>query len=98
MSSILSKHPNMIIPVRCFTCGEIVGDKWIPFCELRQHYSAKESMDRLDISKYCCRRMIMGHVDVVDNLMQYAEENNLKHHPFIKDKETSIPARVYKVQ
>ena len=21
----------MIIPIRCFTCGEIMADKWIPF-------------------------------------------------------------------
>ena len=24
---------NMIIPIRCFTCGEIMADKWIPFIE-----------------------------------------------------------------
>ena len=24
----------MIIPIRCFTCGEIMGDKWIPFIKL----------------------------------------------------------------
>ena len=23
----------MIIPIRCFTCGEITGDKWIVFIE-----------------------------------------------------------------
>lgn len=23
----------MIIPVRCFTCGNVIGDKWIPFIE-----------------------------------------------------------------
>jgi DNA-directed RNA polymerase subunit N len=23
----------MIIPVRCFTCGTVVADKWIPFIE-----------------------------------------------------------------
>ena len=21
----------MIIPVRCFTCGEVLADKWIPY-------------------------------------------------------------------
>ena len=24
----------MIIPVRCFTCGNVMADKWIPFIEL----------------------------------------------------------------
>ncbi len=21
----------MIIPIRCFTCGEVLGDKWVPY-------------------------------------------------------------------
>jgi DNA-directed RNA polymerase subunit N (RpoN/RPB10) len=24
----------MIIPIRCFTCGNVIGDKWNPFIEL----------------------------------------------------------------
>ena len=24
----------MIIPIRCFTCGNITGDKWTPFVKL----------------------------------------------------------------
>ncbi|MBG02181.1 MAG: DNA-directed RNA polymerase subunit N, partial [Acidimicrobiaceae bacterium] len=24
----------MIIPIRCFTCGEVIGDKWNPFIQL----------------------------------------------------------------
>ena len=23
----------MIIPIRCFTCGNVIGDKWVPFIE-----------------------------------------------------------------
>ena len=23
----------MIIPIRCFTCGKVISDKWIPFIE-----------------------------------------------------------------
>ena len=23
----------MLIPIRCYTCGEITGDKWVPFIE-----------------------------------------------------------------
>lgn len=26
----------MIIPVRCFTCGKVVGDKWEPYLKLLQ--------------------------------------------------------------
>jgi DNA-directed RNA polymerase I, II, and III subunit RPABC5 len=26
----------MIIPVRCFTCGKVVGNLWESFCDLLQ--------------------------------------------------------------
>ena len=24
----------MIIPIRCFTCNKVIGDKWDPFVEM----------------------------------------------------------------
>lgn len=27
----------MIIPVRCFTCGEVLADKWIPYVKAIQN-------------------------------------------------------------
>lgn len=28
-------------------------------------------MDRLGCKRYCCRRMLMTHVDLIDKLLQY---------------------------
>ena len=42
----------MIIPPRCFTCGTIIGDKWIPFIEsiLEEKQKSDETVDsELDI-------------------------------------------------
>ena len=33
----------MIIPVRCFTCGSIVGDKWEPFIKTVNEKKNKDS-------------------------------------------------------
>jgi len=37
----------MIIPVRCFTCGSVLGDKWIPYITTVQEEKNK-SNDILD--------------------------------------------------
>ena len=41
----------MIIPIRCFTCGKVISDKWIPFIEKVNEKKNKnsESIEDLDI-------------------------------------------------
>lgn len=55
----------MIIPVRCFTCGKIIGDLWEPYLELIKNGSNEaEAINTLKLRRYCCKRMIMGHVEL----------------------------------
>ena len=30
-----------------------------------------EAMDRLGLKRYCCRRMVLTHVDLIDKLLAY---------------------------
>jgi DNA-directed RNA polymerase subunit N len=30
-----------------------------------------EVLDSLDIERYCCRRMFLGHVEVMDKIVKY---------------------------
>jgi DNA-directed RNA polymerase subunit N (RpoN/RPB10) len=42
----------MIIPIRCFTCGNVIGDKWIPFVKLisqKKNESKSNVESNLDI-------------------------------------------------
>ena len=42
----------MIIPIRCFTCNHVIGDKWIPFIKSvneKKNSSSKKVDDNLDI-------------------------------------------------
>ena len=42
----------MLIPVRCFTCGNVIGDKWTPFVKtlIKKKNESGESVDaELDI-------------------------------------------------
>tara|TARA_B100001287_G_C22682658_1_gene531380 strand:- start:774 stop:1043 length:270 start_codon:yes stop_codon:yes gene_type:complete len=35
----------MIIPVRCYTCGEILSDKWIPYVTAVQNDKNKSNIE-----------------------------------------------------
>lgn len=62
----------MIIPVRCFTCGSVVGDKYEAFLDLvAGGYTEKEAMDALNLQRFCCRRMMLTHVDMTDLLLKF---------------------------
>jgi DNA-directed RNA polymerase I, II, and III subunit RPABC5 len=52
---------TMIIPVRCFSCGKVVGDKWETYLTyLQDDMSEGDALDKLELKRYCCRRMIVS--------------------------------------
>lgn len=91
----------MIIPIKCFTCGKVIADKW-EYYERRvkemeqQTGGAKKTavkknedmkqavseqgesfksfdkkytgkiLDELGLERLCCRRMMLGHVDLIE--------------------------------
>jgi len=65
----------MIVPVRCFTCGKLVGDKWEEFTSrVKAGEKAGEVLDSLGIKRYCCRRMLLAHVEIIDEVIKFHEE------------------------
>lgn len=81
----------MIIPVKCFTCGMVIADKYRYYlAEVRKKKLAKngngesvdinkvvyftkefrdktpegEVLDELNLTKMCCRRHFLTHVDI----------------------------------
>lgn len=64
----------MIIPVRCFTCGKLIGDKWEEFARrVKAGEEPGEVLDSLGIERYCCRRMLLSHVEVIDEVLRFYE-------------------------
>lgn len=62
----------MIIPIRCFTCGKVIGNKWEKYLEyLDQNCEVAEALDKLGLHRYCCRRMLISHVDLIEKLLLY---------------------------
>jgi len=62
----------MIIPVRCFTCGKVIGNKWDSYLGLLQtDHPEGDALDSLNLRRYCCRRMLLSHVDLIEKLLSY---------------------------
>ncbi|MEM2321056.1 MAG: DNA-directed RNA polymerase subunit N [Candidatus Bathyarchaeia archaeon] len=65
----------MIIPVRCFTCGKLIGDKWEEFARrVRAGESPEKVLDSLGLTRYCCRRMLLSHVEIIDDVIKFFEK------------------------
>jgi len=65
----------IIIPVRCFSCGSLVGDKWEDFARrVKEGEDAGKVLNNLGVKRYCCRRMLLSHVEVIDEILKFYEE------------------------
>ncbi|MFP3985187.1 MAG: DNA-directed RNA polymerase subunit N [Candidatus Bathyarchaeia archaeon] len=64
----------MIVPVRCFTCGKVIGDKWEDFARrVKEGEDAGKVLDELGVTRYCCRRMLLSHVEIIDEIIKFYE-------------------------
>jgi DNA-directed RNA polymerase subunit N len=63
----------MMVPVRCFTCGSVVGQHWEEFeaRAIENDENAGAVLDDLGVSRHCCRRMLVSHTDLVDVVAPY---------------------------
>ncbi|HKZ22853.1 MAG TPA: DNA-directed RNA polymerase subunit N [Thermoplasmata archaeon] len=62
----------MIIPVRCFTCGKVVGSLWDPFVtRVREGEPPAAVLDDLGLRRYCCRRMLLSNADLIDEVVPF---------------------------
>lgn len=80
----------MIIPVRCFTCNNVIGSKYKKYLELMKQNDElnirsniltanpvvedeiANSRDKifidLGLKRYCCRRHLLSHVNLIDKI------------------------------
>ncbi len=65
---------EFIIPVRCFTCGAVIGDKWEEFNRrVKAGEDPGKVLDELGVKKYCCRRMLLSHVEIIDEILEFSK-------------------------
>jgi DNA-directed RNA polymerase subunit N len=57
----------MIVPIRCFSCGKPVAHLWEEFkARVSKGEEPKKVLDDLCLEKFCCRVMLLSHVDLID--------------------------------
>ncbi|HXW02331.1 MAG TPA: DNA-directed RNA polymerase subunit N [Candidatus Nitrosotenuis sp.] len=64
----------MLIPVRCFTCGNLIADRYE---EYQNRVKAGEEpakvLDSLGFKRYCCRRMLLTTVETMQQIIPFYE-------------------------
>ena len=76
----------MIIPIRCFTCNNIIASKYNTYKKLLDNDknknknliisdfninkldSNKEIFNKININRYCCKRILLSHIDLYNNI------------------------------
>ena len=62
----------MQVPIRCFTCGKVIGQHWEEFKKgVEKGEDPAKLLDKLGVTRYCCRRMLLSHEDIIDEIKRY---------------------------
>lgn len=58
--------------MRCFSCGKPISHLWEQFQErIEKGEDKKKILDDLGLERYCCRSMLLGHVDIIDTVNKF---------------------------
>ena len=64
----------VLIPVRCFTCGSLIADKFEDYqTKLKAGEDPEKVLNDLQINRYCCRRMLLTTVETIQQVIPFYE-------------------------
>ena len=65
---------NVLVPVRCFTCGKLIADKYEDYQnKIKTGEEPQKVLDELKIERYCCRRMLLTSVETIQQIIPFYE-------------------------
>lgn len=63
----------MMIPIRCYTCGKVIAHLYDDYVQgLKEGKEPDEMLDSFELKRYCCRRMLITHVDLIDKILTFS--------------------------
>jgi DNA-directed RNA polymerase subunit N len=70
----------MLVPVRCFTCGNLIADKFEDYQNrLKSGDDPAKILNDLGIERYCCRRMLLTSVETIQQVIPFYEAIQRRH-------------------
>ena len=70
----------MLVPVRCFTCGNLIADKFEDYqTRVKSGEETAKVLDFLGIKRYCCRRMLLTSVETIQQIVPFYEAIQRRH-------------------
>ena len=64
----------MLVPVRCFSCGKLIADKYLDYQNrIKTGENPKKVLDDLGMERYCCRRMLLTTVETIQQVIPFYE-------------------------
>ena len=62
-----------MIPVRCWSCGKVIAHVYEQYKQaVGDGEDPQSTLDSLVIKRYCCRRMFVGQVDLIDDIAPFS--------------------------
>ncbi|MEE3231775.1 MAG: DNA-directed RNA polymerase subunit N [Candidatus Thermoplasmatota archaeon] len=62
-----------MIPVRCWSCGKVIAHIYEQYKQaVSDGEDSQKVLDDVGIERYCCRRMLVGHVDLIDDISPFS--------------------------
>jgi DNA-directed RNA polymerase subunit N (RpoN/RPB10) len=86
----------MLLPVRCFTCGKVLSG-YGRFRNLQKTttISTEDALTQCGFRRYCCRRMIISHVDrITEHLLLQELRQPIPNITVRAEKENEQPSTV----
>jgi len=70
----LARRARVLVPVRCFTCGNVISDRYGEFQEaIKRGDDPAAALDALGMKRYCCRRMLLTTVETIRQIIPFRE-------------------------
>ncbi len=73
MAEVVQVSDKMLIPVRCWSCGKVIAHVYEQYKQaVSDGGDPQKALDDVGLERYCCRRMLVGHVDLIDDIAPFS--------------------------
>ena len=64
-----------LLSIRCFTCNKVIANKWDAYRQnMQEGLSSDESLTKIGLKRYCCRRMLQTHSTKQEEMILLSEK------------------------